>query len=601
MKKSLLASALALTSIGVSAQELSTVTTVADRIAAPVVNDAQIVVIDREEIELSGASNIAALLSTKAGFQYSQNGGVTSSANLYIRGLSNQQTLTLINGQRVGSATSGTTAFQLVPLEQIERIEIIKGSRAAAYGADAQAGVINIITRNDSDQTSISATVGTDVTRGIGVRSSLVRENFSTYAGLTHDASDGYDIGHDGTDDRDGFERNALTLGAAYNISSDQTVQLDLQQNTGISDYDNSWGDDDRLQFNNAAYTAAYLLNREQVSLNLRTGRAYDRNRYYGSATSQENPAYGYYTRKDSTELTTVYTPVDGHSIITGMDIRTEKVDAESSTFNKDTGHNSGASLAYRFNGEALALEAGARFDNNNNYGEFWSFNTAANFTFHNGDSVAVGQATAFRAPTFNELYSPWGSNPDLKPETSRIWSIDYLIPVTVSENQGELTLSGQRALFRNQIVFDGVTYLPDNVGQSYINFAALTWDQDWSSSLSTVFIQEWTEAMNLETDKHQVRRPIRSTKLNVEWVNGKWTTRLENLYRDQSYDFDYDAYADTVVPGAYICNISAKYQATSKFDMTLRVDNIGDRDYASIVNYPARGRYAQLSGRFQF
>ena len=213
MKKLILASTTLLACTASLAQDLSTVVTIANKVDAPAINDNQIVVIERSDIENSGAASLKDLLVSKADFQFSQNGGVANSTNLYIRGLDSKKILFLINGQRVGSATSGTTDFQLIPVEQIERVEIIKGSRSAIYGADAQAGVINIITRQKQQGTSISATIGTNQTRQIGVRSQIQQGNAGGYISVLHNASDGYDLDIDSKNDTDGYERNAVNTG----------------------------------------------------------------------------------------------------------------------------------------------------------------------------------------------------------------------------------------------------------------------------------------------------------------------------------------------------------------------------------------------------
>ena len=202
MKKSLLTAAVLMTAtVSYAENTLDDVVTIANRVAAPSINSAQIVVVDRDDIETSGANNLYSLLASKAGFQFSKTGGVPHSSNLYINGLDGKQVLFLVNGQRVGSATSGTTEVQLIALEQIERIEIIKGSRSAIYGADAQAGVVNIITRLDTSLNEVAATVGTNQTKAVSLRTRHQFGDVDTYLNVNHDRSAGYDINNDTEND----------------------------------------------------------------------------------------------------------------------------------------------------------------------------------------------------------------------------------------------------------------------------------------------------------------------------------------------------------------------------------------------------------------
>lgn len=600
MKKLILASTTLLACTASLAQDLSTVVTIANKVDAPAINDKQIVVIERSDIENSGAASLKDLLVSKADFQFSQNGGVANSTNLYIRGLDSKKILFLINGQRVGSATSGTTDFQLIPVEQIERVEIIKGSRSAIYGADAQAGVINIITRQKQQGTSISATIGTNQTRQIGVRSQIQQGNIGGYVSVLHNASDGYDLDIDSKNDTDGYERNAVNTGINYAINEDQSINLDLQLNKGSYDYDNLYMGTDEADFDNRAYSANYTLSKESISLKAQVGRSYDRSWNYGNGSTRSNGADLFGTRRDSGEITAVIAITEGHSLITGIDSTNTELSTQPTVYDKDSAKNSGALLAYRFEHEDIAFETGARYDDNSAYGDFWSYNTAVELTFDNGDSLALGQSTAFRAPTFNDLYYPASlfgdySNENLEVETSRVWTLDYFIPLSIMGKSGSFLLSGQRAVFNNQISYDEV-YYPYNIGSSYVNYASASWDQDWSSSLRTELIQEWTEAMNLDTGEMLARRPVRATKLNVNWVQNSITARLESMYRDQSATVSGETNASY-----FIYNLGINYDVNKALTVSARIENLTNRSYETASGYLAQGRYAQITGRYNF
>lgn len=143
---------------------------------------ASVNVIERIDIEQGNYRDLPTLLSTQVGFQINSNGGFGQNAGVSLRGTGSGDTLILIDGVRTGSATLGQKALSNVPLNSIERIEIIKGSRAAVYGSDALAGVINIITR-ESDNLSVSATFGSDAYQDYqmagSVKSSDMRSAFN--------------------------------------------------------------------------------------------------------------------------------------------------------------------------------------------------------------------------------------------------------------------------------------------------------------------------------------------------------------------------------------------------------------------------------------
>ncbi|MBB1356090.1 TonB-dependent receptor plug domain-containing protein, partial [Pseudoalteromonas sp. SR45-5] len=149
-------------SVSGAEQSIEKITVTANKFEQSI-NDvlASVNVIERAEIEASNVRDLPTLLSTRVGFQVNPNGGFGQNTGVSLRGTGSGDTLILIDGVRTGSATLGQKALNNVPLNSIERIEIIKGSRAAVYGSDALAGVINIITR-ESDNLSLSATFGSD-------------------------------------------------------------------------------------------------------------------------------------------------------------------------------------------------------------------------------------------------------------------------------------------------------------------------------------------------------------------------------------------------------------------------------------------------------
>ena len=119
-------------------------------------------VITREEIERGTGRTVSELLARLAGVQMSANGGLGKSSSVFIRGTESRHVLLLVDGVRVGSATLGTPNFDNIPIESIERIEVLKGPASALYGSDAVGGVIQIFTREGREGISpyASATVG---------------------------------------------------------------------------------------------------------------------------------------------------------------------------------------------------------------------------------------------------------------------------------------------------------------------------------------------------------------------------------------------------------------------------------------------------------
>lgn len=581
-------------------QQLDTMVVTANRIAAPVINDAQVLVFDRAAIEQSGAASLADLLVTQAGFEFSRSGSPVHATNLYIRGLESKQLVFLVNGQRTGSATLGTSEFQLIPVEQIERVEVFKGTRSAVYGADAQGGVVNIITRQNTTGTSVMASAASDQTLQAGVRTQTQIDRLGLYLNALHNRSAGYDLEGDSANDDDGYRRNALNTGVSYALTSEQSLNLDIQINRGNTEFDNAWSGSDKTDYDNRVYTLGYDYHTEKLNVRAQAGRSYDRNWTYDGDEHRGAGSDYYSTRSDTAEVTASGWLGTQHNLILGADTREITLETRPVEYDETSADNTGLVAAYRFITDLVSVEAGTRYDDNSNYGEFWSFNTAATLNLGAYGSVAAGQATGFRAPTFNDLYYPGFSNPDLEPEISRIWSLDYTLDVTAGDSAGTLVVSGQRALFNNQIQYNSATYLSENIGRSVINAASIDWTQNWTQAFSTQLIQEWTEAENLTNGQTLPRRPVRSTKANIAQQWNKVTATAGLQFRDQAVEYDFMGQAQTIE--AYtLVNIGADYRLTPDFTLAGHINNLTDRDYESVVGYPARGRYVEVSGRYRF
>ncbi|MFP5305010.1 MAG: TonB-dependent receptor plug domain-containing protein, partial [Gammaproteobacteria bacterium] len=116
---------------------------------------AAVTVITRADIERLQPSDFAALLTAVPGISITNTGGAGKNTGVFLRGTESDHVLVLIDGVKIGSATAGTAAFEQVPVEQIERIEIVRGPRSSLYGSEALGGVIQIFTRRGGGETVV--------------------------------------------------------------------------------------------------------------------------------------------------------------------------------------------------------------------------------------------------------------------------------------------------------------------------------------------------------------------------------------------------------------------------------------------------------------
>ena len=207
-----------------------------------------LVVIDAQRIRESSADSLEDLLRREAGVQLSRNGGPGQNASVLMRGNGANNTLVLIDGVRVGSATLGQTALEGISLAQIERIEVLRGPGSSLYGADAVGGVIQIITRRGEGSPSLAAhaAAGGLRSRELSLATSGAAQSVDYAASLSRESSRGVSAIAPGDQfgqfnpDRDGFQRTTGAMRLGYALAQDHRVGLNLLQAKLRSQFDSA-------------------------------------------------------------------------------------------------------------------------------------------------------------------------------------------------------------------------------------------------------------------------------------------------------------------------------------------------------------------------
>ncbi|HRF74915.1 MAG TPA: TonB-dependent receptor plug domain-containing protein, partial [Accumulibacter sp.] len=204
-------------------------------------------VITREEIDQAGQSTLEQLLARQPGIQYTANGGPGTNSGVFIRGASSNQSIVLIDGLRIGSATNGSAALARIPMDQIERIEILRGPASSLYGADAIGGVIQIFTRQGAGPARVNASTGygtygtTDTTVGVSGGTELV--SYSVQAGYLDTGS--FNAVHNKNNifydpDNDGYRNSNLSANFSVRPATGQEIGVNLLASDGTNQYDSN-------------------------------------------------------------------------------------------------------------------------------------------------------------------------------------------------------------------------------------------------------------------------------------------------------------------------------------------------------------------------
>jgi vitamin B12 transporter len=581
--------------------ELDTQQVTADRIVESQISNS--LIISRDDIEKSQASNLNEVLLALPGFQFTQQGGNANTQSFSLNGFRSDNILILLNGQRFGSATLGTTTFNTVPADIIQRIEIVSNARSAIYGADALGGVINIVTVPAANaKNSVQLAVGNQRTNQLSTNLNAnlgdLSINFSGFSEKTH----GFDVQDDDESDSDGSERHTAVLGAQYNISKQQSLAANFSANRGSVDYD---GRSNERDFQQQAASVSWQYAGEDFGAKVQAGQSSDKSWNYGNGTSRAD-ADGYITENKTLESTLRYAVTEQHSLLVVGDYREEDISQSDSEYDKKKGDVTGFGVSHRFTNTTFGTEIGIRRDDSTRFEENYSYSLSTEFIASQQLSITAAVNTGFKAPSFNDLYYPfvdygeWGTyqgNTEVGPEKS----LNRRIAVQYDNGASIIETSYQYSHIEDKIDWQdigGGTNTPVNLDKVLIRSASASWKQFWSDAFNTQLSYDWTHAIDLESGKLLQRQAPRNIKASANYsANGINFGSLVN-YLSESYDDD----ANTTTLAAYaVVDVFTSYDVSDNFQLGARINNALNREYQTADGYPASERTYLIDGTFKF
>ena len=591
------------------AKDLDGVVVTATR--TPVTADAALAaveVIDRAEIDASSARSLPELLRGRAGITLVNQGGLGKLSTLFLRGTESDHTLFLIDGVRVGSPTSGLTMLQDLPLAQIERIEIVRGPRSSLYGADAIGGVIQIFTRRGDGE-------GARGRARIAAGSHGLRE---ASAGLDLRGARGgvgIDVAHQRTDginactgfydpdtwagagcfivpgthlDRDGYRNRSAALRADFAPSEAWQLDARASRAEGHNDYDGDYQDNSDIVQQTVGGSVRWTPSKA-VRLKLTAGRnTDDSDNYLGQAFANR-----YTTTRDSASLQGDVAVAEGQLLTAGIDWLRDAATVVDpwAPFARRRG-NRAAFAQYQGRFGAQDLQLSLRRDDNDQFGGHTTGGLAWGMDVAAGWRVTASHATAFKAPTFNELYYPGYSNPLLRPETSRSSELSL-----AREGDGwHLQANAYQTRVRDLIAYDAALGMPGNVEDARIRGLELT----GAAALGEWNLRGqlgWLDARNLESGKRLARRPPRSARLDLDRDAGAWGFGLSAIAEAARWD---DVANTQRVGGYATLDARVSWGFAPAWTLQANAVNLLDRRYQTSAWYPQPGREFTLSLRWQ-
>ena len=427
MKKTLIALALASLTTSATAQTLLDTTVVtASRLEEPADASVRAVsVITREQIEHSGARDVSELLRRLPGVQIGRNGGPGQATSLFLRGTASDHVLVLIDGVPAQSATTGTTAFQHIDPESIERIELVRGPASTLYGSSAIGGVIQIFTRKAASQTPRlhgALQAGNQGTFNASVGVSGGKGPFSAGLAISHQQTSGYPPKSSSRLAR-GYRHDTFDARLGYALNPDLSLEFSHWQSQGNVQYLDFFNTPVDQDVRNAITRFTIdAVHGDDWSSRLLLSRALD--------NSDENQANFLgqrdfaHTERLGLDWQHTWLASEAHTLVGGVTLSREQARLLSfGTAYDRTSREKAVYLQDDFQAGNLDLQAGVRGLDHSVYGRQFTWNLGAGYQLGPQTHVHANAGTAFRSPSANDLYG-FGGNPNFKPEKSRSFEI---------------------------------------------------------------------------------------------------------------------------------------------------------------------------------
>lgn len=559
---------------------------------------ADVSVVEREDIERSGAFGVADLLARLPGIEFARNGGPGTTTSLFVRGSETHHTAVYIDGVRVDSQSTGGAAWEQIPLDQIERIEVLRGPAAAVYGSDAVAGVVQLFTKRGKGAARPTAalTIGSynTVQSRAGISGSVDALDYSLSAG--HGRSDGFDArtaaaaGHN--TDKDGWRRSSVQGRLGYQGSAAHRVDASLLATKLRSGYDSSATADDQnhhtLRTGSLAWEGRW---NADATTRAQVGQT--------ASTYETQPSF-YRTETTLENITLQHEQRIGTHLLTGtLERRNDELFHPATAFSanlRGKRHQDAIGLGWRGDFGAHGLQAHVRHDEDSEFGGKSTGSLAWGWAYAPQWRLTASAATSFRVPTLYQRFSKYG-NPALVPETGR--NVELGLRWAAAGSEASVTAWDNK--ISNLINFGPPGPCVDsfgcyvNVGRAELKGVTLAGRTQWGAVALRGSI-DWHDPRNADTDKVLARRAKKLATFGADTLLAGWTLGAEV----QAAGARFDNATNTQRLGGYaLLNLFASTTLMPGLALEARIDNLADKDYQLARTYATAGRNGQVTLRW--
>jgi vitamin B12 transporter len=563
-----------------------------------------VIVITRNDIERSLATDVSELLQQQAGLEVARNGGPGQTTSLFTRGTESNHTVVLVDGMRINPGTIGGAALQNISPESLERIEIVKGPGSSLYGTDAIGGVVQLFTRG-ADQTGASAgaTYGSNATQQVSGDAAWSGERVKLGAGGGYTESDGMPVFVDDEVDRGYRDVTARVFGE---VAASDALKFRARgwNSTGRTEYSTQTFSTPPYapvsqDFENSVYSLETEYRRNDgFGVRASIGRTLDDIEQLQAGFGPAELDYAR-TRRVTGEVQVDLARIGTHSLSMGAAHSDERARAQSfgTVIDEGTMVNQ-AFVQDQFDLGKIHSRLAVGYVDHETFGNEITWNADFGIAIGTGTRVSISGGKAFRAPDSTDRFG-FGGNPDLKPEVSE------QVELTLRQNFGRHQQAWLSA-FDNRIddlisfVFDPVTFESrnENIDSARIKgvelgyqFAGETW-----RARAELTLQDPRSETN---DERLLRRSREALVLAVSRDVGPLDVGVDLQAYGNRKDF---AFPDRVTLDSYtLVNATLRYRVNGGLTLQARLENAFDEAYTQVQGYRTEGRSYTIGARYSF
>lgn len=575
-----------------------------------------VTVVDQEQIRDYGPqAPISDILANESGITVRSSGGMGTDTSVRLRGTASNQTILLVDGLRINSATTGDAPWAYIPMQQIGKMEIVRGPTSSSYGSDAIGGVIQLFTRKGQGPTKFYADAGygtyNTTTETAGVEGSTGDFSYSVYGGNTHSVSfpnyianaKGYTYNQ-----APASYTNTNASGAfSYNVAAGQELGVKMLFGGGQNGFTNTstsggYGLGAATSQKSLNVLSAYSKNRildEWTSL-LRVGSSQDNTRSWYSNNVQ---SYFDTTQKQIQWQNDIKTPIGNGMLAYEFLNQTAYVFSNTyQNYSRNIGSVQGGLNGTHGN---HLWQANIRNDANSQFGNAVTGSVGYGYFLATPLRMTASWGTGFQAPTFNQLYTPYS----ISSTTSRGKTTSYttvgnanLQPTSSQNTEAGLryddgTHSAGVIYYYNNIN-DQISWVttstasgattssvtqPMNISRAVIQGVSLTYGGNLAG-LDFNASMDYQDPQNMATSNALAYSPYVFGSLTTEKKMDTW--KLGAQMQSQGQQQSNPGQSSNVTMGGYtLFNLYGDVKVYKDISAFMRLNNLFDKQYVNSVN----------------